>query len=89
MGQSAGATSVAFHMLHSKGLFHTAISESNPMGVPLKSRAQAQVEGGEAIGRIFFKALLTQRRCAVAQSRMRRFGVHAAAERICITRGAV
>ena len=56
MGQSAGATSVGFHLLHSKGLFHAAISESNPMGVPLKSQAQAQVEGGEATASVVLAA---------------------------------
>jgi carboxylesterase type B len=47
MGQSAGATSIGFHLTNnqSDGLFHAAISESNPIGVPLKTLAEAQVEG--------------------------------------------
>ena len=43
--------SVAFHLLYSKGLFHAAISESNPMGVPLKSPAQARAYLEQVVAR--------------------------------------
>ena len=47
MGQSAGASSVAFHLTQpgSQGLFHRAISESNPMANPMKSLDEAKKQG--------------------------------------------
>ena len=47
-GESAGAMSVALHAVSSPksaGLFQAAIMESNPMGLPYKSAAQAQQIG--------------------------------------------
>lgn len=47
-GQSAGATSIAYHMVsqNSKDLFHRAILQSNPWALPLKNVKQAS-EAGE------------------------------------------
>jgi len=38
-GQSAGATSIAVHLISqkSKGLFHRAIIESNPVTLPMQN----------------------------------------------------
>lgn len=47
-GESAGAMSVGLHELSipsSDGLFRAAIQQSNPMGIPYKSPAQAAVSG--------------------------------------------
>ena len=45
MGQSAGASSIAYHLTVSgaleKGYFQKAISESNPMAVPFRTRDRA------------------------------------------------
>jgi carboxylesterase type B len=41
-GQSAGAMSIGIHLIspQSQGLFHAAIMESNPLGLPYKTAAQ-------------------------------------------------
>src|SRR5690606_24836241 len=47
-GESAGAMSVGLHlysMPSSRGLFHAAIMQSNPFGIPFKSVDQAATNG--------------------------------------------
>ncbi len=54
MGQSAGATSIGYHLLsnRSAGLFHQVVSESNPLSLPLKNPAD-----GRRFGDVFMKHL--------------------------------
>ncbi len=54
MGQSAGGTSIGYHLLSNKsgGLFHRVVSESNPLGLPLKNP-----EDGRRFGDVFMKHL--------------------------------
>lgn len=41
-GQSAGAMSIGIHLIspHSQGLFHAAVMQSNPLGLPYKTTAE-------------------------------------------------
>jgi carboxylesterase type B len=54
MGQSAGATSIGYHLLSSRsvGLFQQVVSESNPLALPLKNPAD-----GRRFGDVFMKHL--------------------------------
>ena len=59
-GESAGAQSVGLHlyaMPSSKGLFHAAIMQSNPFGLPFKTAEQAAATGG-----VFMTALRCRNR---------------------------
>lgn len=53
-GQSAGATSIAFHLTNpaSQGLFHRVVSQSSPLALPLKT-----ARTGKKMGDIFLKYL--------------------------------
>jgi carboxylesterase type B len=52
-GESAGASSVSLHLFSIKGderpLFRAAIMQSNPLGLPLKNRKDASLQGWEFV----------------------------------------